>query len=127
MLEELKAYLSAPPLLSKPEAGEELYLYLVVSPLSIGSILVWEEGQVQKPVYYISKVLQNTKTRYTWLEKLIFTLITWARKLCPYFQTHTMVVLMDQPLKTTLYKSNTVGMVAKWALELTKFDLVFLP
>lgn len=56
VFEELKGYLSTLPL-SKLEAGEELYLYLVVSPSSISSILVQEENRVQKPVYYVGIIL----------------------------------------------------------------------
>lgn len=39
MFEDLKADLGTPPLLSKLEMGEELYLYLVVSSLAIGFLV----------------------------------------------------------------------------------------
>ena len=52
--EELKAYLSSPPLLSPSQPGEELFLYLVVSLAAISITLVREEEKVQKPVYYAS-------------------------------------------------------------------------
>ena len=41
--EELKAYLSAPPLLSPLQPGEELFLYLAVSPAAISAALIREE------------------------------------------------------------------------------------
>ncbi|XP_077249481.1 uncharacterized protein LOC143889065 [Tasmannia lanceolata] len=50
--EELKQYLSSPPLLAKPEPGEELLLYLSVSPTALAAVLVHEEHRQQKPVYY---------------------------------------------------------------------------
>ena len=49
--EELKAYLSAPPLLSPSQPGEELFLYLAISPTIVSATLVREEERVQKPVY----------------------------------------------------------------------------
>ena len=52
--EELKAYLSSPPLLSSTQPGEELFLYLVVSPAAVSTALVREEEKVQRPVYYVS-------------------------------------------------------------------------
>ena len=52
--EELKAYLSSPPLLSPSQPGEELFLYLTVSPAAISVALFREEEKVQKPVYYAS-------------------------------------------------------------------------
>ena len=44
--EDLKAYLSSPPLLSPSKSGEELFLYLAVSPIAIRVALVREEDKV---------------------------------------------------------------------------------
>ena len=44
--EELKAYLSAPPLLSPSQPGEELFLYLVISPAIVNAALIREEEKV---------------------------------------------------------------------------------
>ena len=44
--EELKAYLSAPPLLSPSQPGEELFLYLAVSLAAISAALIREEEKV---------------------------------------------------------------------------------
>ena len=52
--EDLKAYLSSPLLLSPSKPGEELFLYLAVSPITVNVALVREEDRVQKPVYYTS-------------------------------------------------------------------------
>ena len=41
--EELKRYLTEPPLLNPSKQGEELYLYLVVSPTAVSSALIREE------------------------------------------------------------------------------------
>ena len=51
---DLKAYLTTAPLLSPFVLGEELYLYLAITPHAVSSVLVREEGRVQKPVYYTS-------------------------------------------------------------------------
>uniref|UniRef100_A0A2N9H5N8 Uncharacterized protein n=1 Tax=Fagus sylvatica TaxID=28930 RepID=A0A2N9H5N8_FAGSY len=57
--EELKAYLSSPPLLSPSQTGEELYLYLAVSASAVSSALIREEERIQKPVYYTSRALKG--------------------------------------------------------------------
>ena len=46
--EDLKAYLTSAPLLSPSVLGEELYLYLAVTPHAVSSALIREEGRVQK-------------------------------------------------------------------------------
>ncbi|XP_077246025.1 uncharacterized protein LOC143885862 [Tasmannia lanceolata] len=81
VFEELKKYLSSPPLLAKPESGEELLLYLSVSPMALAAVLIREEHNKQKPVYYVSKVLHDAETRYQRVEKLAYALIKAARKL----------------------------------------------
>lgn len=50
-----------------------------------------------------------------------------TRKLQPYFQAHMIVVLTNQPLRTTLHKLNVMSWMAKWTLELIEFDLIFRP
>lgn len=47
------------PLLSRTIKGEELYLYLAVSPIAVSSALVRQEDGVQKPVYYTSRALRG--------------------------------------------------------------------
>ena len=54
---DLKVYLASPPLLSPSKPGEELFLYLAVSPVVVNATLVREKERVQMPVYYTSRVL----------------------------------------------------------------------
>ena len=53
--QELKCYLSSPPLLCPSKEGEDLYLYLAVSVSIVSVALIKEEGKKQLPVYYISQ------------------------------------------------------------------------
>ena len=59
--QDLKMYLVAALLLSPSVMGEELFLYLTVTPHAISSALIREEGKVQKPVYYTSKALRGAE------------------------------------------------------------------
>jgi hypothetical protein len=48
-----------------------------------------EEGHalpVQRPVYYISEVLSETKARYPQIQKLLYIVVLARRKLCHYFE-----------------------------------------
>lgn len=96
-LASLKAYISSAPLLVKPEEGESLSLYLVVSNNAISAILAKDlEGQ-QHPIYYVSKSLLDAETRYSYLEKLILALIMASTKLRHYFETHPICVKTNYP------------------------------
>ena len=79
--EELRSYLGSPPLLAKSEPGEELFLYLVVSPMALVVVFVKEEAKIQRLIYYVSRALRDAKTRYTKLEKLTYALLITARRL----------------------------------------------
>ena len=59
------------------------------------------------------------------MEKLAFTLVTATRKLKPYFQAHTIIVLTDQPLKRAMSSPEAVGRIALWAIELSEFDIQY--
>ena len=125
--QELKRYLTSPPLLSKPEAAEDLYIYLAVSEVAVSSALIREELGAQLPVFYTSKALLDAETRYPKIKKLILALVVAARKLRPYFQAHTVIVMTQYPLRSILHGPDASQRVMKWALELGQYGLVFQP
>ena len=110
--DNLKTYLSSPPLLSPSKPREELYLYLAVLQASVSAALVREEDGSQRPVYFTSRALQGAEEMYPHMEKLAFALIIAARKLKPYFQAHTIVVLTDKPLRKAMSNPEAVGRMA---------------
>ena len=50
-----------PPLLTVPITGEELIIYLSVLPTAVSAVLIREEDRIQKPVYYVNKVLMGPR------------------------------------------------------------------
>ena len=108
-------------------SGEELYLYLAVTPHAVSLALVREEGRVQKPVYYTGRALRGAEGRYPQIEKLAFTLITASRKLRHYFQAHVINVMTDHPLKKAMNKLEAIGQLIQWAVELNEFDIKYQP
>ncbi|XP_019191708.1 PREDICTED: uncharacterized protein LOC109186213 [Ipomoea nil] len=113
--------------LSTPQEGEPLLLYLAASAKAVSSVLVREEERVQHPVYYVSRSLKAAETRYTALEKIVYALVVTVRKLAPYFQAHTVRVLTDQPLGNVLRNPMSSGRLVKWAVELTQYGIEYQP
>ena len=66
----VKLLLTRPPILVPPSDGESLLLYIAATTQVVSAALVVEreeEGhtlKVQRPVYFISEVLSDSKTRY---------------------------------------------------------------
>ncbi|KAF8089498.1 hypothetical protein N665_0504s0003 [Sinapis alba] len=121
----LKRYLTTPPVLAKPDAGDTLYIYIIVSPSAVSSVLIKEDRGEQHPGFYTSKRITNAETRYPTLERMALAIVISARKLRPYFQSHSIVVLTDLPLQTILQNANQSGRLSKWAFELSEYDITY--
>ncbi|CAL9018622.1 unnamed protein product, partial [Prunus brigantina] len=124
---ELKEYMSRAPLLSTPEPGDTLMIYLSISTTAVSSVLIQTMEGAEHPVHYVSKALQDAEARYSDIEKLAFALVVSARRLRPYFQAHTIHVLTNHPLRQVLQKPETSGKLVKWAIELGEFDIHYKP
>ena len=125
--QDLKRYLSNPPFLSPSKEGENLYLYLIVSTTAVSVTLIREEAKKQLPVYYDSQALQGAESNYPRIEKIVFALIVASRKLRQYFQANPILVMIDQPIKKSMNKPEAAGRMIQWAIELSQFDIEYLP
>ena len=125
--QELKCYLSNPPLLSPFKQGEDLYLYLAVSTTAVSATLIREEDKKQLPIYYVSQAFQGAEAKYPRIEKIAFALIVASCKLRPYFQVNPILVMMNQPIKNSMNKPEAVGRMVQWVIELSQFDIEYHP
>ena len=89
----------------------------------VSSALVLEEEGTQWLIYYTSKALLDKETRYTKMEKHALALFIAARKPRLYFQAHTIHMLTKFLLKQVLDKPEASGRMAKWAIELSEYDI----
>ena len=111
--QELKRYLSHPPIMSSLVVDEVLFAYIAVVLYAISLVLIQVDNGIQRPVYYASKSLNEAKMRYLPLEKTILAVVHATRKLPYYFQAHTVVVLTQLPLKSVLRSADYTGRIAK--------------
>ena len=125
--QQLKEYLSWPPIMSNPEANEVLCVYLAVAPHAVSLVLIRDDNGIQKPVYYVSKSLHEAEVKYQPLEKAILAVVHAIRKLPHYFQAHTVVVLTRLPLKFVLRTADYIGRIVKWNTILGAFDVKYMP
>ena len=86
--QKLKQYLSRPPIMSSPVVDEVLFAYIAIS-----FVLIRVDSGIQRPVYYVSKSLNEAEERYLPLEKAILVVVHATIKLPHYFEAHTIVVL----------------------------------
>nr|AAT01348.1 putative polyprotein [Oryza sativa Japonica Group]AAT85163.1 putative polyprotein [Oryza sativa Japonica Group] len=121
--EDFKKLLTTPPVLASPHPQEPLLLYVTATYQVVSTVLVVErkeEGHIQKvqrPIYFVSEVLADSKTRYPQVQK----------KLSHYFQSNSVTVITSFPLGDILHNREANGRIAKWALELMSLDISFKP
>ena len=103
-------------------------MYLVVLDVAVSDVLFkkGEDGR-QRPVFFVSKSLADAETRYNHLEQAALALRTTAKKLHPYFQAHPIVLMTNLPLQSTIHKPDLSGRMARWAIELSKYDILYKP
>jgi len=106
---KLKEYLASPPMLCKPLLGTPLRLYFAIIELAISSVLVQKQDHVQKPIYFVSKVLQGPEVRYQVIEKAALAVVFAARRFRHYFQSFAVIVMTDLPIRKILQKPDVAG------------------
>ena len=125
--QQLKQYLYRPPIMSSPVVDEVLFAYIVVTLYAISFVLIRVDSGIQRPVYYVSKSLNEAKVRYLPLKKAILAMVHATRKLSHYFQAHIVVVLTQLPLKSILRSADYTGRISKWGTILRAFDIKYMP
>jgi len=81
----LKEYLTSPPVLGKPIPQVPIRLYFLVTDRAISSVILQDQEKIQKPIYFVSKLLQGPETRYKAFEKAALAVVFIARRLRHYF------------------------------------------
>jgi hypothetical protein len=132
-LQDLKHHLQSPPVLTAPLLGEDLLLYIAATTHVISSAIVVERGEeghafgVQRPVYFVSKVLSESKVRYPTVQKLLYAILIASRKLRYYFDEYKITVITDFPLADILHNQDAARRISKWAVELGALSIDFKP
>ena len=74
--EQLKLFLMKPPIMTVPRTDETLLIYIAATSRVVSTAIIIERKEarhtykVQHPVYFISEVLNESRTRYPQVQKL---------------------------------------------------------
>jgi hypothetical protein len=103
-LDSLKNMLKSPLILAAPAPEDLMLLYIAMTTQVVSAALMVEREElgrslkVQRPVYFMSEVLSNLKTRYSQMQKLVYAILMTKRKLHHYFDAHPIIVVSKYPL-----------------------------
>jgi hypothetical protein len=132
-LAQLKDFLFKPPILTAPHKKEKLLLYLVATTHVVSTAIFVERQEdghaypVQRPVYFVSDVMSESKVCYQPVQKLLYTVLITSRKLRHYFQEYSIAVITDYPLGDILRNQDATGRISKWAIKLSALSIDFKP
>ena len=112
--------------MSSPEMDMILFAYVVVAPHAVSLVLIRVDSGLQRPVYYMSKLLHDVEVRYLPMEKAILVVVHATRKLPHYFQAYIVVILTQLPLRTLLRSTDYTRRIAKWGTTLGAFDIKYM-
>ena len=90
-------------------------------------VLVQENPDGQEHViYYASKNLMDSKTRYSCVEKLALAIVIAIQKFCHYILLRTTTILVDQnPMYYILTRQVLRRKYSRWIVILQEFDMEF--
>ena len=89
-----------------------------------------EEGHIQtiqRPVYFLSQILAESKTRYPHIQKILYGVYLAKKKLVHYFDAHLIIVVTFFPLGGNINNRDATGRITKWALELMVYGITYAP
>jgi len=125
---KIKKYLLNLPVLQAPVPGRPLILYIAAQIRSLGVLLAQQndEGK-ESALYYLSRTLNGAELNYSPIEKTYLALMFAIKKLRHYLQAHSVrLISRADPLKYIISRPILSGRLAKWALLLQEFEIVYV-
>jgi len=129
--EQLKLFLTKPSIMSVPQPDETLLIYITTTSRVVSTTIIIEHEEVghaykvQRLVYFISEVLNEPKTRYPQVQKLLYAFQITLHKLRHYFEYYKITMVTKFPLGDILRNKEANGRIIKWAIELGTYSIEF--
>jgi hypothetical protein len=126
--EEIKEYLARPPVLVPPQQDMPFYIYLSVGDTSIASVVVQVYDGKEKVVFYLSRRMLDTETRYHEIEKLCLCLFFTYTKLRHILLSIEIIVICKSDVIKHMQSAPVLkGWLGKWMFALSEFDIQYQP
>ena len=126
--DDIKEYLTKPPVLVPPQQDRPFYIYLSVADTSIASVVVQVYDSQEKVAFYLSRRMLDAETRYPEIEKLCLCLYFTCSKLRHILlAAEVIIICKSDVVKHMLSAPVLKGRLGKWMFALSEFDLRYQP
>lgn len=123
----LKYCLVKASLMYAPDYQRDFNLYLAAADTTIAMVLVQEVDGIEHPIYYLSKNLNDTESKYSYVEKLALAAVQAIQRFRHYVLFRKTTILSDcNPMTYILSRQLLGGKYSKWIAILQEFDLEFV-
>ncbi|XXG59332.1 hypothetical protein AAC387_Pa04g1436 [Persea americana] len=128
--QDIKSYLTKPPVLAVPTTEKPFILYTRALDYSLGALLAQEnDGGKEAALYYLSLMLVGAEHRYSPVEKECLAVMFAVQKLHHYLLSNTIYLISRiNLLKVLVTKAGSLNArLAKWSILLSQFDIRYVP
>jgi ribonuclease HI len=104
------------------------YIYLLVGDTSITSVVVQVYDDKEKVVFYLSRRMLDTETRYHEIEKLcLYLFFTYTKLRHILLSVEIIIICKSDIIKHMLTTPVLKGWLRKWMFALSEFDIRYQP
>ena len=82
-------------LMYPPNYQNDYFLYIVVTDMTIAMVLCQVENGIEHPIYYLSRNLNDTKVKYSYIEKLALAAVQAVQIFFHYILLRKTIVISD--------------------------------
>jgi len=128
--EEIKDYLTHPPVLVASVSEKAFLLYVRVMDHSLGALLAQNNDQNHEQViYYLSRTMIRAEHCYNLIEKECLALVFAVQKIRHYLMRQCIHVISKvNPLRLFMTRPSSLNCIlAKWAILLSQYEMQFMP
>ncbi|XXG53667.1 hypothetical protein AAC387_Pa03g1729 [Persea americana] len=128
--QDIKTYLTKPPVLAAPTTGKLFILYTRGLDYSLGALLAHENDERKEvALYYLNRMLVGAEHLYSPVEKECLVVMFAVQKLRHYLLSNTVyLILRINLLKVLVTKADSLNVrLEKWSILLSQFDIRYVP
>jgi len=128
--EEIKEYLTHPPVLVALVSGKPFMLYVQVMDHSLEVLLAQNNDQNhEQTIYYLSRTMIEAEHRYNPIEKECLASVFAIQKMQHYLTgLRIQVISRVNPLWLLMTSPSSLNSrLAKWAIMFSQFEMQFIP
>ena len=96
-------------LMYAPDYQRDFNLYLAVADTTIAMVLVQEVDGIEHPIYYLSKNLNDTESKYSYVEKLALAAVQAIQRFRHYVLFRKTTILSDCNPMTYILSRQLLG------------------